>query len=129
VQDYLHTILRAQMQGSEIFRCAETWNIPLDAFGNAWIGSENNLPDGENRGLERVIKRCEKDLDILRRGVSALGWLRTRTFRGHGALLNRRSSELDHFSFGLSYRILSSGYQGIRRDQMTQHRSLFIPLM
>ena len=80
VQDHLHTVLRAKMHGREVLRCTEARHVPLDAFGDAWIGTENNLPEGENLGLERVIKRREKCLDILRRGRTALGWFLLEAF-------------------------------------------------
>src|SRR5215217_4342631 len=73
VQDNLYPILRAQLHGREVLRCVETWRVPLDTLGYAWINAENDLPERENLWLKWVIKRREKGLNVLRRGGTALG--------------------------------------------------------
>ena len=51
------------MHGSEVLRGTKTWRVPFDAFGDAWIGAKNNLPERKNFWLEWMIKRCQKRID------------------------------------------------------------------
>jgi hypothetical protein len=43
MQDELNSILGTQVKRGEVFRRAETRRVPLDAFRDAGIGSENDL--------------------------------------------------------------------------------------
>jgi hypothetical protein len=72
------------MKGGEVLRGMETRRVPLDVFADAWLGAEEHLPDGKNLLFERVIKRREKGLNVLRPGRIAFRWFCAGGFRGHG---------------------------------------------
>src|SRR5262249_6275786 len=60
------------------FRRAEARRVPLDAFGNPWVGAENDLPEGEDFVLERVVQRREERFHAF--GL-ARWWLLARRFQ------------------------------------------------
>lgn len=56
MQDELNAVLRAEIESREVFRCPETWRVPLDALGDACVSVENRTAQGKDLRLRRVIE-------------------------------------------------------------------------
>jgi hypothetical protein len=75
VQNDRHAIPGAKLEVRNMLGCAKAWRIPLDLLADTRISVKDNLPQRQDRRLERVIERREKCLDLL----CARGFRRHRT--------------------------------------------------
>ena len=85
--DALLATLRTQVDGREVVRGTESRRVPLDPFADLWADAEDDLPNGLDFLLPRMIQFAQERADGLVRLLADKFSFCDALFGGHRMLL------------------------------------------